>query len=214
MPPPTNHNAHANPTAGGTLVLIGAGGHARVLAFTARRALPHANIHTLDNPTDEDLARHAGASFLVAFGGPPEARERAANNAERAGLSPATLADPTALIAPDATIAPGTVVLANAVVHPRAAVDHHAIINTRAVVEHDARVGAFTHVAPGAILLGHADVGRACHIGAHATIRECRSVAPNTTIAMNAAVSRDLTEPGVYAGLPARWIASAPNATG
>ena len=80
------------------------------------------------------------------------------------------------------------------------------IVNSSAIVEHDAVVGAFSHIAPGAVLGGEARVGCRSLIGTNATILPGVAVGDFIQVGAGAVVIRDLIEPGVYAGIPARRV--------
>lgn len=100
----------------------------------------------------------------------------------------------------------GTVVLAGAVVNDAARLAEGVIVNSAAVVEHDVVVGAFSHIAPGAVLGGGARVGQGVLIGTNATVMPGVAVGDLVTVGAGAVVTADLTEAGVYVGVPARRI--------
>jgi sugar O-acyltransferase (sialic acid O-acetyltransferase NeuD family) len=108
-----------------------------------------------------------------------------------------------AIVSPLAELVTGSQVLAGAVVQARARVEEGAIINTRAVVEHDVVVGAFAHVAPGAVLCGNVQVGAEAHVGAGAVVIQGCRVGERVVVGAGAAVTRDV-EHGRVAGVPAR----------
>jgi UDP-3-O-[3-hydroxymyristoyl] glucosamine N-acyltransferase len=84
-----------------------------------------------------------------------------------------------------------------------ARIERGAIVNTCAVVEHHAQVGAFSHIAPGAVLCGHVVVGAESHIGANAVVRQGITLADRVVAGIGAAVVRDVAS-GAVTGVPAR----------
>ena len=62
------------------------------------------------------------------------------------------------------------------------------------------------HVAPGATISGGVTIGHFSMIGVGATIIEGKKIAASCLVGAGATVVRDLTEPGVYVGSPARRI--------
>jgi acetyltransferase EpsM len=206
-----------------TLVLLGAGGHAAVVAEAAARSgwrvvgiasreVPDASgpfegAEWLGDPDGEEargrLAAHAarGASLHAAVGdGTVRKRWLAAHGGPSAFV---TVIDPSALVSPTATVERGAFIAAGAIVHPRATVGAGAIINTRAVVEHDCVVGDFAHVSPGAILCGAVRIGPGAQVGAGAVVIPNRAVGELATVGAGAVVVKDI-EPGVTAvGVPA-----------
>lgn len=165
-------------------LLLGAGGHARVVAEAAAAAGIVPSAYTaledapwLDLPRLDDAAALADPSFdaiIPGIGGvTPEALARRLVLIRRfldAGKAAPAIVHPGAIVSPDARLAAGAAVMAGAAINPGAAVGTGAIVNTRAVVEHDASVGAGSHVAPGAIVLGGARLGESCMIGAGAVV--------------------------------------------
>ena len=117
-----------------------------------------------------------------------------------------TVVHPRASVSSFATVEAGSFVAAQAVLAPGAAVGRCVIVNHGAVVDHDAQVGDFSHVAPQAALGGHARIGRRVLLGAGAKVLSHVRVVDDVVIGANAVVHADITEPGVYAGVPARRI--------
>ena len=73
---------------------------------------------------------------------------------------------PSAVVSPSAKIGVGTVIMAGAVVQANARIGRHCIINSCASVDHDAVVSDYAHIAPGAHLCGHVEVGEGALVGA------------------------------------------------
>jgi acetyltransferase-like isoleucine patch superfamily enzyme len=80
-------------------------------------------------------------------------------------------------------------------------------VNTGAIVEHDASVGAFSHVAVRACLAGGSQLGAGCMLGAGATVIDGLSVCDDVTIGAGAVVTVTLSAAGTYVGVPARRLA-------
>ena len=101
-----------------------------------------------------------------------------------------------------AEIGVGAFIAHGAYVGPRSVIGEHVIINTHAVVEHDCVVGEFSHIAPGAIMLGNVCIGMGAYVGGGATARNNVNITDSVTVGIGAAVVRDITESGIYAGVP------------
>jgi sugar O-acyltransferase (sialic acid O-acetyltransferase NeuD family) len=84
---------------------------------------------------------------------------------EAAGFTFPALAHPRATLEPSARIGEGTQVFANAYIGSEAVLAPRCMVNTNAVVSHDCEVGAYTHIAPGALLAGHVHVGERSLVG-------------------------------------------------
>lgn len=199
------------------LIIIGAGGHAKVIIATAQalgitiRGLydddPAANgQQVLGIPVlgaCHDIGAPDGSTAILAIGS-NTIRRRLARQLD--GLTWATLIHPAATVHESVRLGPGCVVFAGAVIQPDAELGAHVIVNTGASVDHDCRIGDFVHIAPGARLAGNVRVGEGSLMG----IGSC--AAPNTLIGVSSivgaggAVTDNIPDAVVAAGVPARII--------
>lgn len=92
----------------------------------------------------------------------------------------------------------GCHIITGAIVHPGAVIGMDAIVNTGAQIDHDCRVGAHSHIAPGAILCGNVVVGPECHIGAGAVITQNVTIGAGAIVAAGAVIVADVA-PGATA---------------
>jgi sugar O-acyltransferase (sialic acid O-acetyltransferase NeuD family) len=200
------------------VIVLGGGGHARVVAGIARRdgvlALAgYTDLHDrgpLDGlpylGTDDALAgRSAPFELLLGVGLVANAPARWALYRDRraAGLGFVRLVSRRASVAAETELGEGTVVLDFAVVNPGAVLGAACIVNTGAVVEHDCRLGDNVHVSPHATLCGGVTVGDHCLIGAGATIVPGVTIAAGCIVGAGAVVAADLAQSGTYLGAPA-----------
>lgn len=114
---------------------------------------------------------------------------------------------PDAIVNEGITIGAAAVVMDGAVINPGATLGCGVIVNTGSIIEHDVALADWVHIAPGATVCGGSKIGRFSMIGAGATLIQGISVAEGCFIGAGATVVRDLMEPGVYVGCPARRIA-------
>jgi sugar O-acyltransferase (sialic acid O-acetyltransferase NeuD family) len=70
-----------------------------------------------------------------------------------------------ATVEPSAKVGDGVQVFANAYVGSEAELHPKCMINTNAVISHDCKIGAYSHIAPGALLAGHVSIGDRTLIG-------------------------------------------------
>jgi sugar O-acyltransferase (sialic acid O-acetyltransferase NeuD family) len=198
------------------LVIVGSGGHAKVVIASARAA-----GFDVTAVVDDDASRWGtsvlgvdviGATADVLADPSVLAVLAVGSNAARARLAAkalcgfATIVHPSAVVHATAILGRGTVVFAGAVVQPDARVGAHVIVNTGASIDHDCSLGDAVHVAPGARLAGAVSLGDGVLIGIGAAVTPNVTVGAWTTVGAGAAVTGDLAAGVVAVGVPARPI--------
>lgn len=211
--------AMANGASAGLLV-IGGGGHGRVVAEAAYLSGHFSQLLVIDPHASGSWnfslcprVKHEGEAdaqpqewrFIAAVGD-PVLRQRLFEEYLAKGFVPASIVHPRAIISPSAQLGRGVAVCAGAVVATLARIGDGVIVNHNAVVEHDSEVASFAHLAPGAVLAGGAYLGERAFLGSAASIRHGKRVGAGIVIGNGSAVAADISEPGVYAGTPARLI--------
>ncbi len=111
---------------------------------------------------------------------------------------------PSSQIAVDVNIAEGTTIMANSVINPCSKIGKHVIVNTGVIIEHDNIVEDFVHISPNASLGGTVHIKELTHIGIGATIKNNITITNNVTIGAGTVVVKDITKEGTYIGVPAR----------
>lgn len=205
------------------IVILGAGGHAKVVAdivqqmggFMLRGCLDDDPAtwgrEVLGRPVlgGIDLLpglRNEGVNWCLAAVGDNRLRLALAQRAGGLGYRFPVAVHPRAAVAPSVRLGEGTVVAAGAVINPDAVVGNHGIVNTGAVVEHENRLGDGVHVSPGAVLCGGVVVGERTHIGAGARVIPGVRIGADCIVGAGAVVIRDLPDRVVAVGVPARVI--------
>ena len=202
-----------------SVVLVGSGGHARVLVGIARRDSAFAftgYVDVRDRGVRDGLpylgpdacvrTEYADCGLLLGVGLMIDARARWRLyewHRDR-GARFVSLVSTHACVGPETRLGGGTVVMDLAAVNAGAVLGAACIVNTGAVVEHDCRIGDNVHIAPHATVCGEVSIGDHCLIGAGATIVPGVRVASGSIIGAGAVVTSDVAEPGTYRGVPAR----------
>jgi sugar O-acyltransferase (sialic acid O-acetyltransferase NeuD family) len=78
------------------------------------------------------------------------------------------------------------------------------LINRAAGIHHDVHIGDFCEIGPCANILGGVKIGDNVLIGACATILPNIEICSNASIGAGAVVTRDITKPSIYLGIPAK----------
>lgn len=207
--------AAASPDRRRTLCCLGGGGHGRTVAahwhrqrggevvFADQRLNPGARVGPFV-VAHSSLDTVAGQLLLVTLVD-NGLREAVHLRALRLGIELAFLvASPETYFAPDPGA--GSVVLAGAVVNPGAHLGQGVIVNSGAVIEHDCMVDDFAHISPNATLAEGVSIGVGVWIGAGATVLPGVTIAAGSVIGAGAVVTRNILQPGTWAGVPARQI--------
>jgi sugar O-acyltransferase (sialic acid O-acetyltransferase NeuD family) len=97
-------------------------------------------------------------------------------------------------------VCPGTVVTCNV------DIGKFCHLNLNTTVGHDCVIGDYFTTAPGVHISGNVKIGDRVYFGTNASVREKISICDDVTIGMGSVVVKDIVEPGVYAGIPARRI--------
>lgn len=205
------------------VVLVGHGGHAKVVHDVIRSSVEFEVVAFLDDKYEcvqlhdgittgpimhaMNLIKNWNPSFFVAIG-QNNIRANLVQFLRKKGASFGTFIHPSAFVSPSASLGAGTVVMPGAVVNAAANVGQHVIVNSCAVVEHDSFVGDFAHVSPGACVAGGAIIGEFAHIGLNATILPQKIVGNYSIVGAGAVVLEDVESGSNVVGIPAKKINS------
>ncbi|MDH1500098.1 acetyltransferase [Comamonas terrigena] len=215
------------------LVLLGAGGHARVLLALVR-ASGRALLGVCDPALqaqgrgdwegvpvlggDEALDRLGPARVDLALGVGQLARSGLRSRLYVAwsarGYAFPALVHPAAWVAPDVTLGDGVQIMAGAVVQPGSVLGTNVTVNTHASVDHDCRIGADVHIAPGAVLCGAVQVGDGAFIGAGAVLIQGLRVGAAAVVGAGVTLVRDLAPGALIVGPANRLLDTDPGLAG
>jgi sugar O-acyltransferase (sialic acid O-acetyltransferase NeuD family) len=113
---------------------------------------------------------------------------------------------PKAIIASSCIVGSGVMAAANTTVNPICKIGNGVICNTSCSIDHECIIDDFAHIAPGAVLNGNVKIGKRTFIGANATIKQGVQIGNDVTIGMGACVVKNISEPGIYIGNPAKLL--------
>jgi len=197
------------------LIVLGFGGHARSVADVAlENGVRDLLFVTPTAQPGESWAGHPVLSALpesipdgwqvfLAQGG-NLLRRNAWLSVRVRSLELSTIIAHSASVSQRAIISPGVFIGHQAHVGPNATVGEGSILNTGSVTEHDAKIGSFAHISVNSTVAGYACVGDRTFIGAGATVIDKVSIGDDVTLGAGAVAPKDIVEPGVYVGVPAR----------
>lgn len=193
------------------VLFIGCGGHSRSAADILLARFPDCQIVFVDEYA-RDNERIMGfpvlraqdirdCSFFIAIGSNEKRRELYLKHGTEGLVS---VISPFAHISPFSVLGKGCMVGSFCHIGPEAVVGDNTIINNGAVVDHEVRIGAHCHIGPNATISGRSSVGELVFVGVGATIKDSVSICSNVVIGAGATVVKNIADPGVYIGTPAR----------
>lgn len=195
------------------LIIIGAGGHGKVIAdialkngytdicFADDNAAGDCMGFPIIGRCDSLISLNDGNTDFVIGIGNNAIRKKIA---EKYDVNWVTLVHPSAQIAVNVTIGKGTVVMAGAVINVCTSIGEHCIINTGAIVEHDNVINNYVHLSPGVKLSGMVIIGECTWIGTGASVINNVNIAEGVTIGAGAVVIKSIAVSGTYKGVPVK----------
>ena len=207
------------------VIIVGAGGHGKVVLDILRAAGAHRPVGFVDADTTLTGSIIGGLEVIGPTNTLPKLRQQKVRGAiiaigdnrtrlryaamlREQGFEPINAIHPTASISPSATIGSNVVIAAQAAVCVDAQIGNSVILNTAAVVDHECVVAEGVHIAPGAHLAGRVRVGPCAFIGLGANIIQCLSIGEHATIGAGAVVLADIPPQATAVGVPARVVKS------
>jgi len=116
-----------------------------------------------------------------------------------------TYIHPTALILDDnIEIEEGSFIGAYSILTTNIKLGKHSLLNRANHIGHDTIIGDYFSAMPGAIVSGNVRIYDCVYMGTNSSIKEKLSIYSLSTIGMNSCVVKDINEPGVYVGTPAK----------
>lgn len=196
------------------LVVVGAGGHAKVVIATARaagwqvQAVLDDSIRThgseilgVEVAGDTGMLSTVEADAAVIAIGDNRTRNRIAHRLDGNWVS---IVHPAALVHETVAIGAGTVVFAGVVIQPETVIGDHAIVNTSASIDHDCRIGSFAHIAPGSNLAGNVTVGEGAFLGIGSRSTPGTTIGAWATVGAGGVVISQIPENVTAVGVPAK----------
>lgn len=122
-----------------------------------------------------------------------------------AELAPAVV-HPKAIVGRRSSLGAGSLLCPGAVVTVDCEIGRGLTMNLNATIGHGCKVGEWVTLSPGAKISGNCTVGDGVFFGTNASVIPGVKIAAGAIIGAGAVVTRDITEPGTYVGVPARCV--------
>lgn len=199
------------------LLIIGAGGHGKVVAEIALKMNKWNEVAFLDDNNDlkevnklpiignlsdcskfKDRYKYA----FVAIGN-NGLRLKLINKIASIGFEIPTLIHPFTAIGHNCQIAKGTAVMAGTVINTNTTIGRGCIVNTSVSIDHDCILEDGVHISPGVHIGGTVNVGRLSWVCIGANIANNTIIGSNTIVASGASVVMNIPDNVMVAGVPA-----------
>jgi len=146
------------------LMILGAGGHGRVVKETAEAMGVFGKIDFLDDNLESKVALGLCSDFEKYAGEYPYAFPAFGNNELRMKWTERlqekcfkipVLIHPTAFVSPSATVHLGTIVEAKAIINTNSVIARCSIVSVGAIIDHDTYIGIGCHIDCGATVMAN-----------------------------------------------------------
>lgn len=203
------------------IVVIGGGGHAKVIINTIKKLDNYNIIGYTDNSnkglllgvkylgTDANLSeifeKHNNCRAALCVGGVTisNKRQQIFEMLKHIGFELPVITSKEAAVSEEVSIGEGTVVLENAVINASTKIGKCVIVNNGTVVENDCVVGDFAHLTPMTRIGCGAKIGKNAFIGSGAVILQNKMVLENCFVGAGSVLTEDTMSEGIYLGVPA-----------
>ena len=199
------------------LLILGAGGHGKVVSEIAQLMKQWEEIAFLDDREDisevlgipivgklaDLLALRSEYEYGFVAIGSNTARLKWTEKLSHHGFKIPILMHPSSTVSAKSSIEEGTVIMAGAVINPDTKIGRSCIINTASTIDHDCILQEGVHTSPGVHLGGTVKVGKRTWICIGATIINNINIGCDSVIAAGAVVTKDVLSNVLVAGVPA-----------
>ncbi|MEW6983702.1 acetyltransferase [Colwelliaceae bacterium 6471] len=204
------------------LIIIGAGGHGRVIADCAHAMGQYSSIAFLDDSYPEradnltfpiidktgNWQNYLDYSEFVIGIGDNRTRLHWFEQLHQAQATLPNIIHPSAVISSFSALGQGNVVFANAVINPNVTIKNACIVNTAASVDHDCQLDDAVHISPGVNIAGTVVIHQLCWIGVGSCVSNNLTLAKNTQTGAGAVIIDNTLAHSLYVGNPAKPIKS------
>ena len=193
------------------VIIIGAGGHAKVIADIVKKSDDKLIGFLDDNEEVQDKVvfdnkkmNYKNAEFIIGIG---NNKVRKIISDKYSNLKWYTAIHPNAVIANEVIINEGSAIMAGVVINPGTTVGKHCIINTSTSIDHDNIIEDYVHISPGSHLAGTVAVKEGTWICSGVTVINDIIINKNNIVGAGSVVIKNIEEENnTYIGIPARKI--------
>ncbi len=206
------------------LYIIGAGGFGREVAWLVERINDtkqewnirgfiddNVNVHGMEMDGYPvlgalDYLQDVNGAYVVCAVGNAKVRKAIVERLAEQNVEFATLVDPSVIMSKRVSVGAGTIICAGTVITVDVKIGNHVIVNLDCTLGHDDEISDYVTLYPSVNVSGCCEIGECVELGTGMKIIQGLKVAAETVVGAGATVVRDIVEPGVYVGSPAKKI--------
>lgn len=147
------------------------------------------------------LAKH---DLIIAIGDPKKREDFIKKLPQETKF--ATVIHPNAIISQWVEIGIGSVICAGCIITSDVKIGKHCHLNLNTTIGHDCIIGDYFTTAPSANISGSCTFADRVYIGTNSGIKQKINITSDVTIGMGAVVIKNIFEPGIYVGNPAKRL--------
>ena len=209
------------------LIILGSGGHSKVVGETAaenpkineiaylddkfitkknfqKNSLDNKIIGKIDDICKTSIRNKYKLGFVAI--GDNLLRKSLLGKLIDLGYNCPNLINSKATVSPTARINSGTAIFANAVIQAEVKIGLGTIINTNAIIDHETLIAEYTHICPGVNIAGQVKIGSNCFVGIGSSIIQNIKIGNNVIIGAGSLVINDIPSNSKVYGVPARIV--------
>lgn len=205
------------------VMVIGAGGHARMVGYTLSRFNDIEIMGFLDGVKKKKNEKIVGTDVIktksiidylendnvknvfLAIGDNHE-RKKYFEKLKKKNYNIINAVHPSAYISDNADVGDGVFIGINVMVGPEVKIGNNTIINNGSIIDHESNIGNNVQIGPGVNIAGRVDVGDESFIGIGASVIDNIILGKGVTVAAGSVVIKDVDGNTKVAGVPAKPI--------
>ncbi|QVK20628.1 acetyltransferase [Mycoplasmatota bacterium] len=202
------------------LLILGAGGHGKVVAEVACLSKEWDEISFLDNDEsksrldwypvvgklDEFVTLRDKYDYAFVAIGDNLLRMRYIKLLMECGYKLPTLIHPTAVVSENTKIGEGTMICVNSVINTGTVIGQGCIINTSSSIDHCCKIGDGVHISPGVNIGGTVTIDNYSWICIGSNVSNDIKIGNHSIISAGAVVLDDVESDVLVGGIPAEFI--------
>lgn len=203
------------------ILIIGAGGHAKVVAETVLAEEKYDDLIFLDDDSkksvhgrrvfgplkkylDKNLKDSCRNAF-VAFGNNSKRMEWIYRLIDE-GYEVPNIIHPKSYVSSSAKVGLGTIILAGSVIQSEVKIGKGVIINTGSLIDHDTNINDGVHICPGVTIAGNVSIDSGTWVGIGSTIIQNINIGKDAILGAGTVVIKDIPNQIKVVGIPAKPI--------